>query len=674
MNKKIFFTSALFCAALLGGCVKDDGRTPRSVRENGWFDFATTKIYDLNVEYRLRGYDAGILFEVYAEDPFATSLSTDGTLQKELDRTIKPAFKAITDKKGHFRGDMLLPAGLNSVWLVTSYLGVPGCVQVPVNGPALNVDMDNDYSVASRAIVQGPNHSYPGAFSFIDDRDDWDALGTPSNLNPSGRFTVPSGLISDINDVLPPGVSVASGPHAYLMQPDCSHSICIKEECALDMVFIIDGAEYLNVVGYYTYPTDAPPAKPSDIKKLIAVFPNASAKNSGGALVPGDNVRLKYWNESEGKWEDKFPAGITVGFFMHPNSFQSGDIVRDISGNNPIYYSDTKLNYYSISVNEALRQQTVALYDYKDDGRNLVVIGFEDKRRPYNIPGDNDFNDVMFYVKADPSTAIEVPGDRDPDLDPKPDEPKDYYIEYDGCLGFEDNWPSRGDYDLNDVGIKYHSTVYYNKYNRITKVVDVISPVTKGATYINGFGYQYGVDKEAVSGFNIEVSPSKPLPYAALEDGQRLATVMLFDNVLDEVDGEWSAIGQQTPRYVYTVTTEFATPQTVSAVGFPPYNPFIVVNRPNEAGGRVREVHLPGYAPTDKALASPSEEWFGRYEDRSDAAAGRWYVSEDNYPFAIHIPGREFAFPGESVRIDLAYPRFADWARSHGAINPDWYK
>ena len=51
------------------------------------------------------------------------------------------------------------------------------------------------------------------------------------------------------------------------------------------------------------------------IKQIIA-FQNTSPvyKTLGvGALVCGEEIKLKYWNEETQEYEDKFPAGVTIG-------------------------------------------------------------------------------------------------------------------------------------------------------------------------------------------------------------------------------------------------------------------------------------------------------------------------------------------------------------------------
>ena len=92
--------------------------------------------------------------------------------------------------------------------------------------------------------------------------------------------------------------------------------IPIVNPTEVSLVFINSSAAWYNTVGYYTYPTNNPPQSASDIKQIIA-FPNTSPvyKTLGvGALVCGEEIKLKYWNEETQEYEDKFPAGVTIGW------------------------------------------------------------------------------------------------------------------------------------------------------------------------------------------------------------------------------------------------------------------------------------------------------------------------------------------------------------------------
>ena len=693
MKAKHYLLAIMLLAIFMTGCKKSNSGSSNG-RTDEYFDFATTEKCTLKVDYNLYspGYTSGILFEVYDKDPY--KISNDGSVVSRSDA--KPVFKAMTNAQGHFEGSMQLASWVKKVWIYTDYPGVPNSVEAAVSAGGVSINM----AVASKSqsLAFGANHDYPSNFYPIDDLDDWDSYGVPSYLNPSGGpKTVPAGLLNDVRTVLPEARSLYDGSHAYLLKPNVSHDIDIISTTTLDMVFINDGAALNNVTGYYVYPTNNPPTDPAQITHRYIAFPNSSALNSYGKLVPGDYVHLKYINE-DGDWTDQFEEGLSVGFFLFAGAFDgaegwgntgSGTIRPEHASNRKIYFSDPKLNYYDWHDSDPAawetwqKQQVVALYDYAS-GRDLVVLGFEDMSNGgFNPSGDKDFNDVVFYLQATPPDGIKVPDDRDDDLNPEPTpDPEEYVIEYAGTLAFEDLWPSKGDYDMNDVGIEYYCQIVRNNDNMVIRVIDQFKPVKKGASFENGFGYQYGVPVSAVKSMDWSVTPEKPRPWyyvdaKGLEEGQTLATVMLFDNGKLEVDGpDFDYEGnQQTPKYTYTITTEFETPQSIDNVGFPPYNPFIVVKHASEGetvDPRNREVHLPYYEPTDLARDKDGGLWFGHYDDKSDKDEV-WYVSDVNFPFAINIPIANFEFPKETQRIDALYPRFSSWASSFGADNADWY-
>ena len=93
------------------------------------------------------------------------------------------------------------------------------------------------------------------------------------------------------------------------------------------------------------------------------------------------------------------------------------------------------------------------------------------------------------------------------------------------------------------------------------------------------------------------------------------------------------------------------------------FNPYIIVNQE-----RGKEVHLPYYPPTDLA----NTNYLGQWDDDSNPASGKYYVTENNYPWAINIP-QVFDYPLERIDINNAYNYFKDWAESDGEDYPDWY-
>lgn len=247
--------------------------------------------------------------------------------------------------------------------------------------------------------------------------------------------------------------------------------------------------------------------------------------------------------------------------------------------------------------------------------------------------------------------------------DPEVPTDEDNYTTYSGILTFDDLWPEQGDYDMNDVMIRYKSKVYKSILtNRVYKIVDEFTPFHRGGYLINGFGYQlHNIANSDISDVSIEgpsyASKSQYMP-GKTETGQSHPTILLFDN-MRIFDGKEEA----DKKYTVTIQVNDVSSKNV----LPPYNPFIFVESDKTRG---REVHLVKYPPTDKA--NPSLLGTGKDVSRPDE--GLYYVSIDLMPFALNMPISEFPIPEEGVRIDESYPKFATWVKSNGAQAKDWYK
>ena len=138
--------------------------------------------------------------------------------------------------------------------------------------------------------------------------------------------------------------------------------------------------------------------------------------------------------------------------------------------------------------------------------------------------------------------------------------------------------------------------------------------------------------------------------------------VSLFDSALD-------VINAPEDQRTFTVKMTLNVPTKTNELELPPYNPFIIVNT-NE--GRGHEVHLPNYKPT--GLMDTKLLHYGH--DLSDPEKGIYFVSDNNFPFAIHIINESLDLKSkdEGKRIDVIYPQFSKWASSFGEENKEWYK
>lgn len=640
---------------LLSSCAKqvtpapgpDNPPTPNP--EVGKFDFATTSDINLTVNY---GILYPVLFEVYITNPITTTDS-----QENKGEGLKPAFRAITDNSGVFSGTILLPTYVKTVYLYTQYLGIPTCVELPVGNSGITFDLSQPAAISSKAANR-VGQIIGGGFKTIDS---WNMLGKPNKLLP--RIRLDGQLMSDIMYSLPEGSKSVGNydPHGLLKEDVAIGDIKILKNTKINLIFMHEGAGWLNSLAYYCFPTNSPAGSARELTRVIAL-PNCSYGYSGGELSSGDRVQLKYWNGTT--FVDEFPAGTTIGWALIANSFRTSTGNIDPSGSH-IVYSNPAFN-----PEVTKKQHCIALYDKNN---KVIALGFEDTLREKPSSSDNDFNDVVFYIQTDVDGGVDSGGI--PALVPSPTPAPlavDNFIEYNGSLSFEDLWPSQGDYDMNDMVIEYHSTHYRNSNNEIVKIVDKFVPQNYGASMANGFGYQLGVSGSSVQSMKIESDYTNSLSLfktdsKGLELNQSLATIMLFEDMHKLIMQHQP--GQKNTK-AFTITTEFTTPVTAASLGLPPYNPFIVC-KSGDASSPQRgiEVHLPNKRPT--ALANT--KLLGTNTDKSNPAKGIYYISSDNYMFAMNLPINDFYYPAEGQRIDKLYGCFASWVSSGGKTDADWY-
>jgi LruC domain-containing protein len=265
-------------------------------------------------------------------------------------------------------------------------------------------------------------------------------------------------------------------------------------------------------------------------------------------------------------------------------------------------------------------------------------------------------------------------GDGVPDVDDDyPDDPErafnNYYPnQFDfGTLAYEDLWPGLGDYDFNDLVLNFHYKIVTNASNLIVDIIARTQVKAAGASFNNGFGIAFPVEPNrcaSVTGYQNALGNIN-LNAIGYENGHTDNTVVIFYDAINTIYN--SSIFNTVPggnvvdTDTITVTTYFNNPQI--ALGQEPYNPFIYVNQE-----RGKEIHLIDKAPTALAIMT----YFGTQHDNSIPASSRWYVTENNLPWAIEIPV-SFDYPIEKADVLDAYLKFSDWATSSGAVYSDWY-
>ena len=626
LTKCVLITATLF---VLYSCMDKNGLNgapeptpePEKPSVEDYFDFNTMQTIKVNIDYGFNDYL--VLFELFDENP--TEEPEDGSIIKK--ENIKGLFKASTDKSGRFSGNVTIPARTEKIWLYSDYLGTVSPIELTIKDKSISFNQ-NDYIAShrdrTRAVTPVNEFKYPDEYKILGD---WSESGKPTYLLP--KANTPDYILYNIKEtystVKNKYISIV---HPEFLENNFSSDIILSKATKIKLVFVNSGAGYKNVVGYYTYPKNETPEE-NKITKIIA-FPNIT-RTDQASIFSRDQVELKYWDGTQ--FQDEFPAGVAIGFFLQPNGFSNnnGTIENPVKGNawNATKYSSPNLNYQG-------EKRTIALLDAIST--QMVTIGFEDGK-------DNNFSDATFYLDIEQKDADENA--------PTPDDNVQTTF---GTLTYEDKWPEEGDYDMNDVMIDYESTIYKTlETNKITKIIDKFTPRHNGGIYNNGFGYQLtNITYTDVKSITIE-GPERStfIGNDNMESGQTYPTVLLFDNIKN-------VIGK-----TYTVTIEIANADYNKLI--PPYNPFIICSTDQ---GRGKEVHLVNYPPTDKA----DNNLWSTGEDASQPEHNLFYVSNDNMPFAIHLPDvKDFPVPAEKVRITTAYPGFAEWVRSSGAQNKDWY-
>jgi LruC domain-containing protein len=269
----------------------------------------------------------------------------------------------------------------------------------------------------------------------------------------------------------------------------------------------------------------------------------------------------------------------------------------------------------------------------------------------------NDFG----ILRSQSSGGNDSDGDGVPDgQDDYPNDPERAFNNYFpgeglwGTLAFEDLWPSKGDYDFNDMVTGYNINQVTSAENKVVDIIAKFDVRHNGAGLHNGFAFQVPVDQASIASVTSDYQylGNIPLNGNGTIAGQDLANILVFE----DNDG---IVGQE-----INVTVHFATPVPSVNAGNPPYNAYLLKD-----GDQSVEIHLPDSFPTrlaDVAL-------FGTEDDTSDPATGRYYKTEKNLPWAINIV-YDFEWMKEKVEIVNGYLHFAEWAESGGTQYQDWYK
>ena len=607
----------------------NSGDKEEEVTLDNYFDFATTKNIQLNIDYGKecpRAY-----FEVYAENPLSYVAEGGQIIKKAGVSHIATGF---TDIQGRYIKPASFPTAVSEVYIYSPDFGVPTLYKTKVVGSDVSAKItfenaldvtpvdSSTRSAQTRSSLKFITNVIPNVLGT------WNVnTGRPNYLDASKKINVDATLKSYITTYFPEGKNNVG---TNLVSDDAD--ILIKEDANVVVNYFGGDTGAQSVFAYYCYSENASIDEIRQAAKhACVIFPNAHKSSLGN--YSGGAVNLKYINETGSFPEEepeRIPAGTKIGFLIWNDGW------RGVKANGNMFYSTKSLNSDKIS--------HTAIFAAKNKvGERVNVITMEDWKN-----GENDYNDVAFVISSNPIAAIEVP-----DV-PNPGD-RQGTEKYSGVLGFEDNWPEQGDYDLNDVVMKYQSSVDYNIDNKVLNIIDKFTLAWTGANYKNSFAYEVPFDLSKAS--KVTVNGSETSSYSG-------NVITLFKDAKAElgvsnVNAE-DMINQNIQEKTYTVSIQFNNPTLDKSVVVAPYNPFIKVF--NSA----TEVHLTDHKPTTGAN--------NRFPSGADISRGdvdgTYFICKDGFPFAIHVDARLDAsilnldLKKENQRIDKTYPKFAEWAKT----------
>jgi len=460
-------------------------------------------------------------------------------------------------------------------------------------------------------------------------------------------------------------------------------------------------------LGYYYYKDGETPTKPADINPIL-IIPNTmdGAKYQNGdqtfdftnhiGVDRGSTIQLYYFGEDgNGEKSNIFPAGTRIGFIFKGhawnelNNWSCGEAKTGNAGksiDNQIHHFRTStpgLDNHKIDGSKYSSGTGCAMYTTSDE--DYLWFSFEDHK------DDQNFSDVVFTLSTNPAgsfTDVYVVGDEETVTTINK-----------GVYAFEDQWPSKGDYDLNDVVVeasasktfknqsvtvseynsktgKYSSKTY--EVNSLVKEEIILTPYENYAAYYNGLAVTLEPAnsdltmaqlKTAIKSAKLTINGA---PVSADRWHYDENTVFITDivnqyayttNPLAKNDALKDKLFTKPDQAMDikltltypTVTIDKKDPQKpadgtyVKSTGATKIKPFIYRLR-SVTGGvpSTWEVHIPFEAPTSYMYTG----YFGTEDDLSYDVDGKptqverngekvngWYLRANAYPFAFFAAG-----------------------------------
>jgi LruC domain-containing protein len=231
-------------------------------------------------------------------------------------------------------------------------------------------------------------------------------------------------------------------------------------------------------------------------------------------------------------------------------------------------------------------------------------------------------------------------------------------------LQYEDQWPSAGDLDFNDVVLTYNYVLRQDASGQTVGLRATYDVLALGGLFDNGLGLHLPVPLTQVAQVRRSVAGGPFTPLTPSGADAEL-TVTVSSNLRELFGG---AAGQLNsvptlpalPSAQVVVEVDLLAPTALPA-GPAPYDLYIF-----RTGDPGLEIHRPEFGGT----AGMNVALFNTVDDASTAT--RHFVDAGGLPFALHIP-QLAPYPQEAAAISSLFPNIVPFAASGGATNADFY-
>lgn len=657
MKSVTILTIAAMAMAAAAGCSHDNPtpspEPPAKGGEFNEFGFTTTVPVTLCVDYGdMDGMPSNVYFEVYDTCP----VKETETAYARIAGT-EPLYAGYTDGQGRFEGTIELPSYIRKAYVLTPAFYARTLLEATRSGDMLTASAESG-APANAAPASTRAKEY---HSTAVERDGWKTwLGSYDTTYGSIGYEYKGDLkVKNYGALLKAHASVFDTTKKCPEEYRSSRDLYLEKSAEVVITLLGSNTCWNSSMGYYYYKTGNKPKSLADAD-VVMIFPNTQDGRWSNSpwesrlyqgVERGTAVQLIYYPEiadgSKAGATTVFPADYRIGFVLATNAWtnrlRAGDKKYRAATSDGLSVNNNGVAYQT-------PRTAVFRYTNKKSGINSVLFSFEDHNN------DENFSDVVFTMTSNPVDAVtDIPS-----VDVNDGKKTANVLR--GIYAFEDLWPSRGDYDMNDVMVR-------SDYEKVFNEKGIFEESFMLKTFANFAGNANG----------LAVTLTGAAADAKLEFSVRKPGAETFEAADFERDGKVVLLTpdvKETMGATYRITAKYDAPVAEAQAGT--IKPFIYrTDRDGLTAGKRWEVHIPYEAPTARAEMS----FFGTNDDKSVPEKGIYYVRAENYPFAFFLSGANdgdvaklLDQTNEKSPIDQVYPAYAEWAATNGEKNKDWYK